>query len=67
MSQQLEILRYLKKQPITPLEALEGIGCFRLAARIKELREQGYNIRTDMMESEGKTFARYTLLRGKNV
>lgn len=46
---------------ITPLEALALFGCFRLAARIKDLREAGHNIRSDEVEQGGKTFARYSL------
>jgi len=61
MSQSTEILRYLKKRSITPVEALSNIGCFRLAARICSLRQQGHNIKTRMIEANGKRFARYTL------
>lgn len=44
---------------ITPLEALNLYGCFRLAARIKELRDGGMEIETERAERNGKTFARY--------
>ena len=29
---------------LTPLKALHDFGCFRLAARVLELRQAGYNI-----------------------
>ena len=61
MSQSTEILRYMKRNSITPVEALSNIGCFRLAARIKNLRDMGHNIRTSMVCQNGKRFARYTL------
>jgi len=52
---------------ITPIEALREIGCFRLAARIHELKAAGHNIHQEMIERTGKRtnkkmrFARYTL------
>ena len=47
---------------ITPLEALEQIGCFRLGARINDLRKAGYTIRTDWEEKYGKRYAKYVLV-----
>lgn len=39
------ILNYMKQfRSINPLQALQDIGCFRLAARISDLREKGYPI-----------------------
>ena len=39
------ILNYMKQfGSINPLQALQDIGCFRLAARISDLREKGYSI-----------------------
>jgi hypothetical protein len=56
------ILRHLRYVgPITPIEALNLYGCFRLAARVKELRERGYNVTTEKGEANGKHFARYRL------
>ena len=55
MTQNQWILSALKEKPLTPLEALEGCGCFRLAARIKELKDQGHNITTrSMITPSGK-------------
>ena len=67
MTQRESILAHLKKHgSITPMEALDMYGCFRLGARIKELREMGFNIRTVMVHKDnpsgrGKAFARYDL------
>jgi hypothetical protein len=45
---------------ITQLEALTQFGCFRLAARIADLRDESFNIVTDMVTLEnGKRVARY--------
>ena len=47
---------------LTQLEALTQFGCFRLAARIADLRDKGLNIVTDMVTLEnGKRVARYIL------
>ena len=47
---------------ITQLEALTQCGCFRLAARIADLRDKGLNVVTDMVTLEnGKRVARYFL------
>lgn len=44
MSQNELILARLRDGPLTAIEALQGIGCLRLAARIDELRRQGHAI-----------------------
>lgn len=60
MSQNKQIKAYLDAgNSLTPIEALMKFGCFRLAARIKELRESGMNIETLYEELDGKRFARY--------
>lgn len=42
---------------LTPLEALDRLGCFRLAARVAELRADGW-----VIENRGKGHARYVLI-----
>ena len=62
MTQTTAILRILRlRGTITPLEALEEVGCFRLAARISDLRAEGYPIVTECVEASGKRYARYRL------
>ena len=69
MSQNRMILEYMKEYgSITPMEALDGeidlckINCFRLAARIDELRREGHPIRTEMVHTTtGKMHAKYRL------
>jgi len=46
---------------LTPMEALDRYGSFRLAAHIEVLRKQGHNIFTKMVNQNGKEFASYTL------
>ena len=62
MSQSQWILKALEQRPLTAIEALEGCGCFRLAARIKDLREQGHDIKTKtLILLDGKIVAQYHL------
>jgi hypothetical protein len=62
MSQCDDILNHLKREPISAIEALNRYGCFRLAARIKDLRGQGHDIETrDLELPSGKTVAEYYL------
>ena len=65
MTQTQSILLHLKRERgITPLEALRRYGCFRLAARIAELRAAGHDILTQRVEVRGgKNVARYRLIR----
>jgi len=64
MSQAERILLALKDgQRITSKESRELFGCERLAARIKDLRLKGHDIRTETVRThEGKNFARYFLV-----
>jgi len=54
----------LAGKPITPLDALQNYGCFRLAARIDELRKAGMDIETLTEKRNGKQYASY-VLRGQ--
>jgi hypothetical protein len=51
----------VKGKPITPLEALERYGCFRLAAVIFKIREEGFTVETEMVHKGQKKWASYTL------
>ena len=65
------ILAYMKKHgSITPLDALLEIGCFRLGARIWDLKQAGHNIETEMVEVKTRhggtaTVASYSLVTPK--
>ena len=61
MAQETQILNHLKKKSITPIEALNLYGCFRLAARISDLRNDGYNIKTTIIKNGQKRYAKYFL------
>ena len=61
-SQKENILAHLLEGfQITPLDALEQYGCFRLAAVIHLLRQDGHPIKTKKITRKGKTFASYRL------
>ena len=56
------ILEYLQKgNSITPIEALDKFGCFRLSARIWELKKDGYDIETVIETNGNKKLASYRL------
>ena len=69
MSQCKDILRHLEThRGITAIVALDRYGCFRLAARISDLRAQGYQITTLSKEvinryGEKKRIAEYRLVK----
>ncbi len=65
LSQADQILAHLKAgNVITPLDALAKFHCFRLAARIKDLRDAGYRIVTnERVLLDGKSIAEYRLER----
>jgi hypothetical protein len=63
MSQNQQIANYLNKgRKLTPIDALNKFGCFRLAARIADLRNQGLNIETTIIRlKNNKQVAQYWL------
>lgn len=63
-SQRSKILQYLQKgYSITPISALDKFQCFRLGARIWDLKDKGHQIETDMIDDKktGKRYASYRL------
>jgi hypothetical protein len=49
-SQCAQILKWLREgKPLTPLLALDNFGCFRLAARIGNLKAEGHTIHKGMI------------------
>lgn len=62
-SQTDKIKEYLMehKEGITPMDALNLFGCFRLSARISDLKRFGYNIVSERETRGGKTYCRYRM------
>ncbi len=61
------ILEYLDEfGSITPLEAIRDIGCYRLSARISDIKKMGIPIETDIVNVKNRRgkysrIARYSL------
>jgi hypothetical protein len=59
-SQEKKIAEHLLSgKTITPIEALNLYGCFRLGARIHDLRNGGMSIETRTISDNGKRYAQY--------
>jgi len=63
MSQNKQIADYLNKgRKLTPIDALTKFGCFRLAARIADLRNNGMSIVTKTIKLDNnKQIAQYSI------
>ena len=62
-SQTSRILAELRIAPLTPMQALYAVGTMRLGARIYDLRQDGHQIKTDMVSVGDKRVARYRLIK----
>ena len=47
---------------ITGLDAIRDFGLYRLSSTIHDLRKDGFDIRTNMIEKNGVRFAEYELV-----
>ena len=70
MTQCEKILKFMKthKLGITPLQAMDHFGCMRLSGRIHDLREMGYEIKSEIVPVRNREgylchVARYTLVK----
>lgn len=62
MTQTQQILKHLEKgNKLTSLEALSLFGCFRLAARVQELRDVGHEVKSQLIKINNKRIAEYWL------
>lgn len=62
-----QLLKRIKRGPITPLEALTELGIMRLQARIFDLKQRGHHIEREMVEVRARNgnktrVAQYTLV-----
>ncbi len=61
-SQSDQIIDYLAAgHTLTPIDALKRFGCFRLGARVYDLKREGHRIKSEMVRKGEKRFARYSL------
>ncbi len=65
MTQATAIRKHLEKGlKLTPIQALNRFGCFRLASRISELKTGGMNITSKLITvPSGKRVAQYVLVK----
>ena len=69
LTQKEKVLRHLQEVgALTPVQAFFDYSIMRLATRIFELKEDGYNIETIMLKSENKfgepvRYAQYKLIK----
>lgn len=62
MTQADAILQALRAgDRLTPLDALRRFGCFRLAARIHDLKGRGHNITTHIVRRGDAEVAEYSM------
>jgi len=48
---------------LTSLEALKYFNCFRLSARVRELKDKGFSIKTEMIKTNsGKRISKYSMV-----
>jgi len=67
-SQNERILAYLKSgKAITQQDAIELFDCYRLSARIADLRKKGYAIKTNNVFKGSIHYAKYYLVGDENV
>lgn len=65
-TQNKAILKHLEAgNTITAIEALKMFGCFRLSARIFDLKDQGHDIASELVFENGKKFSNYYLIPHK--
>lgn len=62
-SQNKRILEHLLKgRELTAFQALEKFSCLRLAARINDIRNMGFDVKSKMVDvGTGKSVAQYSL------
>ena len=68
LTQKDRIIRHLNdKGSITALEAMKEYGIMRLTSRISELKDEGYNIRSEFVSAKNRynepvSFSKYSLV-----
>lgn len=64
MTQNKQVLSHLRRNPISAYVAVNMYNIYRLAARIKDLRDDGHTIITEMKTNKNKiNYAEYHLIK----
>lgn len=70
MGQKEQIIEYCQEHgSITPMEAVNNLGCMRLAARMAEIRENGWSVTAQRVEGRNRNgrkvyYMRYSIKPG---
>lgn len=57
-----DLIRLLRRQWVSPLDALDKLGCMSLSQRCGELRRDGVQVVDKWVSRGGKRFKTYTLM-----
>ena len=63
MTQRESIIKRLRKGWTTGIDALESCGTMKLATRVGEIRQAGYNVQDRWVEVNGKRFKAYRIAK----
>jgi len=63
-TQRQKVIEWLRREPLTTLQARQELFIMSIAARVFELKEQGYQIVTYKVMAGNKKIAQYVLLAG---
>lgn len=61
---QMILSALLAGERITPMDALREFGSWRLAARVRDLRESGWNVLSERVSDGERTYAQYHIPLG---
>ena len=67
MSQTSQLISLMKKKWVTPQDALRHAGCFRLAARVHDMRSAGINVIDRWVERDDTRFKAYKIIGTQRV
>lgn len=62
-NQKKKLEQMMKRQWVTPIDALREAGCLRLAARVHEMRQAGIPIEDAWVDLDGKHYKKYRVER----
>ena len=67
MSQTSQLISLMKRKWVTPQDALRHAGCFRLAARVHDMRLSGINVIDRWVERDETRFKAYKIINTPRV
>ena len=57
----MDLLDLLRQGPVTQQSAMEKLSIFKLAEKVKQLRDSGHDIKTMMKTRQGRVICEYHL------